>query len=87
MTKFYTNTITILNIYKKPSLKSEITSQMIYGDNFSILKKTTRWIKIKTKEDMIISAYKLLESGAKNVLVKGGHLDSKLVQDLSLIHI
>ena len=51
MTKFYTNIITVLNIYKKPSLKSEVTSQMIYGDSFSILKKTVRWIKIKTKED------------------------------------
>ena len=51
MTKFYTNTITVLNIYKKPSLKSEVTSQMIYGDSFSILKKTARWVNIKTKED------------------------------------
>ena len=51
MTKFYTNTIAVLNIYKKPSLKSEVTSQMIYGDSFSILRKTARWIKIKTKED------------------------------------
>ena len=51
MTKFYTNTITVLNIYKKPSLKSEVTSQMIYGDSFSILKKTAQWVKIKTKED------------------------------------
>ena len=51
MTKFYTNIISVLNIYKKASLKSEVTSQMIYGDSFSILKKTARWIKIKTKED------------------------------------
>ncbi|MDA9598583.1 bifunctional hydroxymethylpyrimidine kinase/phosphomethylpyrimidine kinase [Candidatus Pelagibacter sp.] len=43
-----------------------------------ILTKT----KIKTKEDMIFSANKLLESGAKNVLIKGGHLDSKFVQDI-----
>ena len=51
MTELYTNTITILNIYKNPSLRSEVKSQMIYGDSFSILKKTARWIKIKTKED------------------------------------
>tara|TARA_A100001011_G_scaffold384758_1_gene457805 strand:+ start:79 stop:798 length:720 start_codon:yes stop_codon:yes gene_type:complete len=43
--------ITVLNVYKKPSKKSEVTSQMIYGDSFSIIKKTTRWIKIKTRED------------------------------------
>ena len=51
MTKFYTNTITVLNIYKKPSLKSEVTNQLNYGDSFSILKKTARWVEIKTKED------------------------------------
>ena len=39
-------------------------------------------IIIKNKEDMIFAAYKLIESGAKNVLIKGGHLKSKLVQDI-----
>ena len=31
---------------------------------------------------MIFAAHKLLEIGAKNVLIKGGHLDSKTVQDI-----
>ncbi len=39
-------------------------------------------IKIRNKDDMIFAANKLLESGAKNVLIKGGHLDSKIVQDI-----
>jgi len=39
-------------------------------------------IKIKTKEDMIFAANKLIEYGAKNVLIKGGHLDQKSVQDI-----
>ena len=43
-----------------------------------ILTKT----KIRSKEDMIFAANKLLESGAKNVLIKGGHLDSKFIQDI-----
>tara|TARA_B100001057_G_C22068036_1_gene650863 strand:- start:35 stop:523 length:489 start_codon:yes stop_codon:yes gene_type:complete len=43
-----------------------------------ILTKT----KIKNKEDMIFAAKKLLESGARNVLIKGGHLDFKYVQDI-----
>jgi len=51
MTKYYTNIISILNIHKKPSKNSEVVSQMIYGDGFSISKKTKKWIKIKTKED------------------------------------
>jgi len=38
--------------------------------------------KIKTKEDMIFAASKLIELGAKNVFIKGGHLDSKEVQDI-----
>ena len=38
--------------------------------------------KIKTKEDMIFAAKKFLTFGAKNVLIKGGHLDSKVVHDI-----
>jgi hydroxymethylpyrimidine kinase/phosphomethylpyrimidine kinase len=43
-----------------------------------ILTKT----KIRNKENMIFAAKKLLESGAKNVLIKGGHLNTKLVHDI-----
>ncbi len=39
-------------------------------------------IKIKTKEDMIFAAQKLIQLGAKNVLIKGGHLKGKLVYDI-----
>jgi len=39
-------------------------------------------IKIKTKEDMIFAASKLIELGAENVFIKGGHLDSKVVHDI-----
>ena len=37
---------------------------------------------IKCKEDMIFAAHKLIEIGANNVLVKGGHLMSNTVQDI-----
>ena len=43
-----------------------------------ILTKT----KILNKEDMIYAANRLLELGAKNVLVKGGHLINKNVIDI-----
>ena len=43
-----------------------------------ILTKT----KIKTKEDMIFAASILIELGAKNVFIKGGHLNSTVVQDI-----
>ncbi len=38
--------------------------------------------EIKTKEDMIISGKKLLRLGAKNVLIKGGHLRSSCIFDI-----
>ena len=38
--------------------------------------------KIKTKEDMIFAASILIRLGAKNVFIKGGHLESKIVHDI-----
>ncbi len=38
--------------------------------------------KISNKEDMIFAANELLKTGIKNVLIKGGHLTSKFVQDV-----
>ena len=37
---------------------------------------------ITSKEDMIFAAHKLIEIGANNVLIKGGHLPSNTVQDI-----
>ena len=49
--KYITNNFPVLSIYKSPSIKSEVVTQMIYGDSFSIIKKTKKWMKIKIKED------------------------------------
>ena len=38
--------------------------------------------KIKNEEDMIFAARSLINLGAKNVLIKGGHLKSKEVKDI-----
>jgi hypothetical protein len=35
------------NIYKKPNIVSEITSQILYGEKFKIISKNKSWIKIK----------------------------------------
>ena len=51
MTKYFTNNFSVINLQKKPSRKSEIVTQMIYGESFSILKKNNKWLKIKIKED------------------------------------
>ena len=53
MNKKYTN-LSLKNIYKSKSLKSEVTSQIIYGENFLILKKFSKWLKIKTLNDNYI---------------------------------
>ena len=39
-------------------------------------------VQIKTKEDMILAANKLIKFGAKNIFIKGGHLKSKFVEDI-----
>ncbi len=39
------------NIYKNPSRKSEVTSQIVYGEKFKTLAKYKDWIKIKTLFD------------------------------------
>ena len=48
MNKVFTNIYPIINLYKKMSTRSEVVTQMIYGDSFSVVKKTTKWLKIKS---------------------------------------
>ena len=50
MTNLFSTSL-IRNIYKKPSKKSEITSQIIYGEKIKIIKNKNRWLKIKTYND------------------------------------
>ena len=40
-----------INVYKKKSTKSEIVTQLLYGDTFKKLKKTGSWIRIKNDAD------------------------------------
>tara|TARA_B100001248_G_scaffold64627_1_gene45145 strand:+ start:21781 stop:22521 length:741 start_codon:yes stop_codon:yes gene_type:complete len=51
MTKYLTNNFSIINLFKKPSTKSEIVTQMIFGDTFSVSKRSKKWLKIKIKND------------------------------------
>ena len=75
MSKFYTNNYSDINLYRKKSSKSEVMTQMIYGDNFSAIKKSNKWWKIKIKEDGYIGFVK-----KKNFIksVKPTHKVSKL---------
>ena len=51
MTKYFTNTYSVVSLHKRASKKSEVVTQMIYGDSFSVIKKNNRWLKIRIKED------------------------------------
>ena len=41
----------IINVYKKKSTKSELSTQLLYGETFKILKQNKSWIKIKNDQD------------------------------------
>jgi hypothetical protein len=51
MNKYYSNHSIVTKVYKKMSTNSEMITQMIYGDAFSIIKKERGWFRIKIKED------------------------------------
>jgi cell wall-associated NlpC family hydrolase len=41
----------VINVYKKNNIKSEVVTQLLYGDTFKKLKKNGVWIKIKNDKD------------------------------------
>ena len=43
MTKYFTCTYPNLNVYKKPNVKSEIVTELIYGESFSINLKNKKF--------------------------------------------
>ena len=51
MNKIYSNIYPICNLYKRNSKKSPLVTQIIYGQKFSIKKKTNKWLKIKILDD------------------------------------
>ena len=58
MNSLYLNNFPIINLYKNPSIKSEVVTQMIFGEGFKIINKSARWLKIKIKEDKYIGYIK-----------------------------
>ena len=46
------------NIYKKPNVVSEVTSQILYGEKFKIIAKNKKWIKIKILFDNYVGYIK-----------------------------
>ena len=54
MNKIFTSHNAIINIYKKSSRKSEVITQLLYGESFSLIKKKSKWFKIKIIEDRYV---------------------------------
>ena len=53
----FSNT-SVSNIYTKPNIKSEVSTQILYGEKFEILNKKRGWLKIKTYFDNYIGYIK-----------------------------
>ena len=47
----FSNNYPIINLYNKKSAVSKIVTQMLYGENFTVLRKFTNWYKIKLHTD------------------------------------
>jgi len=54
-----------INLYEKPSYRSKISSQVIYGEKFKILSKKKGWLKIKTTFDKYIGYTKNIKYSNK----------------------
>ena len=58
MNNLYLNNFPVVNLYKKPSTKSEIITQMLFGEGFKIINKSSKWLKIKITEDKYVGYIK-----------------------------
>ena len=45
------NHLSFLKVYKKKNIKSEVVTQLLYGDTFKKLNRSGKWIKIKNDID------------------------------------
>jgi len=45
------NNLTILNVYKKKTIKSKVITQLLYGDTFRKIQHSRSWLKIKNDLD------------------------------------
>ena len=58
MNNLHLNNYPVINLYKRTSLKSEVVTQMIYGESFKIITKSLKWLKIKIINDKYIGYVK-----------------------------
>ena len=43
--------LSFINVYSKKNVKSEVVTQLLYGETFKIIKKNKLWLKIKNDSD------------------------------------
>ena len=68
-----------INVYDKKNTKSKITTQLLYGESFEIIKNEGSWIKIKNNTDSYRGFIKKKEFPTNQ---KNSHKVSKLFAKL-----
>ena len=58
MQNSYYNNYTSINVYKNNSVTSGLTTQILYGEKFKIIRKTRDWWKIKLNNDKYLGFIK-----------------------------
>ncbi|MBL6857321.1 MAG: C40 family peptidase [Pelagibacteraceae bacterium] len=58
MNNLYSNNYPVINLYKRSSSRSEIVTQIIYGEGFRIISRLSKWLKIRIKEDKYVGYIK-----------------------------
>ena len=71
--------LSCINVYKKRNVKSEVVTQLLYGDTFKKIQKKGSWIKIKNNKDNYKGFIKI-EKFPQNQ--KSSHKIHKLFADL-----
>ena len=67
----------VSNINSRPSLNSEITSQILYGEKFKILSQKKKWIKIKTYYDNYIGYINQIPPKVSAIKINGKRVPPK----------
>ena len=52
------NDLSFINVHKKANIKSEVVTQLLYGDTFKIIEKKRSWFKIKNELDCYVGFIK-----------------------------
>ena len=71
----------VINVYKKNNIKSEVVTQLLYGETFKVLKKLGSWIKIKNNSD---NYYGYIKNRKFSIDQKNTHKISVLCANLYL---